>query len=82
MGSLILGEPDAKEKLKEETIEKIMSIAKKLGLLPTDDSGTIIGVFEDVNIDPIDNVLIVDDVIRAPKNFVDTSVSTDFGKDK
>lgn len=59
-----------------------MTIAKSLGMLPTIDFGTIIGTFENLNIDLIDNVSITDDTMNVPKTSVGPLVNTDSRKRK
>lgn len=78
----MLGEPDAKEKLKEEFIEKIMTIAKNRGMLPTADSDTTIGMSKDMISNPVDNVPIMDDEMNIPENFASPPLNNDFIKGK
>lgn len=59
LDTLMLGEQGAKEKL-----EKLRSMVKSYGKLPTNDTNIVIGTSKDVNIDRIDNVPIMDDVMN------------------
>lgn len=78
----MLGEQDAKEKLKEETIENLMTIAENHGMLPTADFDTLTNLSKDVYIDLGIEILIKNYVMSVLKTFVDPQVNTNFEKYK